>query len=246
MREHGMTAGKKLLISSVAVVAVAVLVICTINFLPWGQKDNDKETRSSLSSVVSTAGTPFNDIMLGDGLIITAIDKNSDAPAGEIATDTNKEIVTIVVENTSGKTLQYASINAVINGEKAEFELSTLPTGEKALVFEKNGIGTEDSMDYSDFHIKTVIYFEHEPEMMDDIFELTTSDGIINIRNISAEDIKSDIYVYYKNYSDGLYTGGITYRSKVEGGLKAGEIRQLTANNFSLEGSRLMFVDYVQ
>lgn len=35
---------------------------------------------------------------------------------------------------------------------------------------------------------------------------------------------------------------GICYRVRIEGGLKAGEIRQIMPSHFSSEGSRIMFV----
>jgi hypothetical protein len=48
--------------------------------------------------------------------------------------------------------------------------------------------------------------------------------------------------IYYKNYTQGLYYGGITYRVRVPGGIQADEVKQLTASHFSSTGSRVMFV----
>ena len=242
MKEHGLSSGKKLILSSIAVILVAGIVLCAINFFPWKQEDKkDKEPQSK----VSTISTASNDIALGDGLVITSIDKHGNIPVGE-SKNNSETAIAVEIENRSGRTLRYAVINAVINGQQAAFEISTLPAGEKALVFEKNGIQVNDSLDYSDFHTKNVIYFEKEPSLYEDVFEITCYDGIINIRNISEKDINNTVYVYYKNYKDGMYQGGVTYRSGADGGIKAGEIRQLSANNYSLLDSKIMFVDYVQ
>jgi len=46
----------------------------------------------------------------------------------------------------------------------------------------------------------------------------------------------------YKNAAADLYYGGITYRVRIEGGIKAGEIKQLMAGHFSETGSKIMFV----
>jgi hypothetical protein len=39
-----------------------------------------------------------------------------------------------------------------------------------------------------------------------------------------------------------MYYGGITYRIRIEGGLKAGEIRQGTAAHFNPDNSTVVFV----
>jgi len=48
--------------------------------------------------------------------------------------------------------------------------------------------------------------------------------------------------VYYKNAAQDIYYGGITYRITIEGGLKAGEIRQTMTKHASDTGSKIMFV----
>ena len=53
-----------------------------------------------------------------------------------------------------------------------------------------------------------------------------------------------DIYIYYKNFSGGIYYGGITYRVKIEGGLKSGEIRQLMSTHYYEEASEILMVTY--
>ena len=48
--------------------------------------------------------------------------------------------------------------------------------------------------------------------------------------------------MYYKNSATDLLYGGITYRSKVSGGLKAGEIRQITAGHYNPKSSSIVMV----
>ena len=64
---------------------------------------------------------------------------------------------------------------------------------------------------------------------------------MLNVTNISDEDITGDVVVYYKNASADMLYGGITYRVTISGGIKAGEIRQVVAGHFSDSGSRIMF-----
>ena len=75
-----------------------------------------------------------------------------------------------------------------------------------------------------------------------DQLKLQILDGAVNVTNISGKDIAGDIVIYYKNSAADLYYGGITYRVRIEGGLKAGEIRQIMASHFSDTGSKIMFV----
>ena len=80
-----------------------------------------------------------------------------------------------------------------------------------------------------------------ECENIDAIIDVVT-EGLVILRDISEEDIDGDIVIYYKNYSSGIYYGGITYMIRIQGGLKAGEIRQSVAAHISPSASRVMFV----
>jgi hypothetical protein len=64
------------------------------------------------------------------------------------------------------------------------------------------------------------------------VVEISGLPGTINVKNISEADITGTIYIYYKHRAGDTYYGGITYVTKVQGGLKAGEIRQIIASHF--------------
>ena len=67
-------------------------------------------------------------------------------------------------------------------------------------------------------------------------------DGALNIINVSGQAIVGDVFVYFKNVSDGILCGGITYRVRVAEGMKTNEVRQIISNHYSDTGSRVMFV----
>ena len=81
--------------------------------------------------------------------------------------------------------------------------------------------------------------------MLEDKLEVQILNGAINVTNISDEDITGRLAICYKNVAAGVYYGGITYRIVLEGGLKAGEIRQMTASHFSETGSEIMFISII-
>ena len=53
-----------------------------------------------------------------------------------------------------------------------------------------------------------------------------------------------DKEVYYKNVEDDIYHGGITYRVKFSGGIKAGEIKQIQSKHYSSKNSEILNLTY--
>jgi hypothetical protein len=68
----------------------------------------------------------------------------------------------------------------------------------------------------------SVALFDSHPGMSEDQLEIQCLNGIINVTNISGADLNGDILIYYKNNIGDIFYGGITYRLRIEGGLKAG------------------------
>ena len=52
--------------------------------------------------------------------------------------------------------------------------------------------------------------------------------------------------IYFKDCIDGIYYGGITYRGRIEGGLKKGELRQVMTDNFSESDTEVMFITIIE
>jgi hypothetical protein len=97
---------------------------------------------------------------------------------------------------------------------------------------------------YKSMRMEDVVYFNEPMNLKADMFEYSLSDGSIRVTNKSDTNVDGDIYIYYKNYSEGLYRGGITYRVKIAGGLKAGESKEASTAHFTMKFSRLMSIQY--
>ena len=156
--------------------------------------------------------------------------------------DIVSNVMMIIVENTSEADLQYAEITLSSADAKAyNFTVSNLPAGAKAVLLEQNrqsfpaGVELNASADH-------VVYFSEPMSLCDDRIKISGMDGALNIQNISNEAISGDVVVYYKYSSSDLYYGGITFRVRVEGGLDAGEIRQVMTGHYSLTGSTITMV----
>lgn len=151
-------------------------------------------------------------------------------------------ILMIVVTNTSDTAVQYAEISLSAGDETAYFSLSTLPAGASVVLLEQNRMSYSSEVEYTDPASRNVALFSGELSLCEDLIGIQTLDGAFNITNISGEDITGDIVIYYKNSAADVYYGGITYRVRLEGGMKADEVRQIMASHFNGSGSTIMFV----
>lgn len=180
---------------------------------------------------------------LGDGLVIIRTDAFSGVYMEDGSDEVVRDILMIVLENRSQEALQYARIKLDYTDAQADFEVTNLPAGKRVVLLEKNRMPWPDEQPL-DAYVENRAFVEVFP-MYEDVFRITTADGVINVKNISQEDIAGDIFVYYKNVGGDLYYGGITYRVRIEGGLKAGEIAQLMTAHYFEDASEILMVSYV-
>lgn len=171
---------------------------------------------------------------------------NVGAYTGVYMEDGSDEVVSgvlmLVVKNISEEAVQYAEITLPTENGDAKFSLSTLPAGESCVLLEQTRMQHTGSEDVTRATAENLAVFSQELSLREETLKLQILDGAINVTNISGQDIAGDIVVYYKNAAADLYYGGITYRIRIEGGMKADEIKQIMASHFSESGSKIMFV----
>ena len=148
--------------------------------------------------------------------------------------------------NEGDKAIQYASVKVTVGEETFSFVFSTLPAGKSVRVFEadrKECVGSEDTVSAE---IESIVYFQEELSIYENDLEITISDGVISVKNISERDMDKEISVFYKTASGDTYIGGITYRLRVPAGLAAGEEYLGNAKHASEKMSKVMFVTYAE
>lgn len=187
----------------------------------------------------------IEEVELADGLVITHKGSYSGKFWEDGSDEELSDIYSIQVENRGTKVLQYAELTVELEEGQAEFSLSTLPIGEKVVLLEKNKLEYQDG-DIKSAVAENVVFFQDGISMYEDIFEISGLDGALNIKNISDKDISGDVFIYYKNYDSDMFYGGITYRARVEGGIAAGEIKQVMTSHYLQEGSILMMITYTE
>lgn len=242
------TSGKR--VALWVTVVLLVLVLAAALLLAWGlyMTEEPEPTAPTATEPAPTQATvpvqiqldtqSFSPVDLGSGLQIT----DMGGYTGIFMEDGSDEVVTgvlmLVVKNTGDKDIQYANITL----DEASFTLSTLPVGESCVLLEQNRMAYTGSEDASRAVLSNLAVFTHNLSLQEDMLRLQALDGALNVVNISGRDIEEDIVIYYKNAAADMYYGGITYRIRIQGGIKADEIKQLMASHFSEAGSRIMFV----
>lgn len=231
-KKHADARNKKHIYIILAIAVVAVIAVIVILAMCNGSENKKEITPAKFS--------------LDNGIEIVSVGKY----AGEYMEDGTDEVVSnvlmIVVRNTSERTLQYAEISLKADGKEAVFNISTLPPGEEMVALEKNRTEYVSEDEYKSASINKVAIFDKEPTLYENIFEISAADGILNVKNISDKDIDGDVFVYYKNVSDNMYYGGITYRARISGGISAGDTEQIMARHYTLDGSKVLFITYAE
>lgn len=254
------SAGKqKLLWILVIVLLVVVAAVFAISVLPENPASSSEDTVPP--SIESTAKTetpimpsspPKETTLPKDEEYLFSIDRNIKikeissytGPYMEDGSDDAVEnIMQILVKNIGEEPLQYAKIALVSDTEEAVFEMTTLMPGATMIVLEANRKAYSESATYSKVRADNIAYFQYVPSVQEEKLLIQPLDGGFNIKNISGENIDSRIVIYFKDYANDVYIGGITYSGTIKDGLKADEIKQIMSNNFSASTTKIMFIN---
>lgn len=196
----------------------------------------------STEETLSTEPEDKNLFDLDSNVKVTAIISYTGVFMEDRSDEAVTDVLAIQVTNSGDEYIQTMDITLFSGETEAQFSLSTLFPGETMVVLEKNRMAYSTAPEFECAETSTIALFDEHPGMCQDQLEIQCLDGIINVTNISNEDIAEDILIYYKNYVNGAYYGGITYRLRIEGGLKAGEIKQGSAAHFNPDNSAIVFV----
>lgn len=205
-----------------------------------------KSLKSSFSYVQDYTIIDFQDTVslnLAEGLVCTDTGSYTGLFMEDGTDEAVSDVMRIVLKNTSNQDLQYAEITMKYGEEIREFVVTNLPAGRSCLLLEKNRQSLPEGKPKS-YAAEHIVFFDEPMRLFESQFEISGQDGVVNVKNISGRDVSGDVVVYYKYEVNGVYYGGITFRVRVTGGLKAGEIRQIPAGHFDKESSVLTMVTY--
>lgn len=151
----------------------------------------------------------------------------------------------LVVKNTSDKVISYSTFTVEYASDKfATFSPTNLPQNQSSIVFANN-----TPVDYKDVKkfecTDSMCVPTDELPLLKDVVGVDFKDGEFIITNLTNDDL-GDVYVRYKNSSEGnAYLGGITYSAMVQD-LKGYETKKVKAKNFDPETSVIIAVENIE
>lgn len=165
---------------------------------------------------------------------------------GQFMEDGTDEIVSgilmLKIVNNGEEAIQYAEITMDYGGQTARFSVSTLLPGATMILLEQNRMAYSADVEPANLTMQNVAVFSEALSRCEDKLKIQILDGAINVSNISGKDIAGEVRIFYKNYVDGIYYGGITYVVRIQQGIKADQIKQIMASHFSASDSVIMFI----
>lgn len=181
------------------------------------------------------------EIDLGQGLTIERLGSYAGRYMEDGTNDVVQDVLMLLLRNDTEQDLQLARIRVEYPDFTAEFEVTSLPAGERAVLLEKTRRACPDE-EHLGVSVQNVVFFPEKMDLMPQVLELGGTPGVVEATNISDTDLTGPVYIYYKNSSEDLLYGGITYRVLIEGGIGAGETIRMPAGHYDPADCRFVMV----
>lgn len=207
-----------------------------------------EETEAATETVSESVGETVPSVLpinLGYGVYLEQVGNYTGIYMEDGSDELVSGIMMIQISNTGEEDIQLMQIEVAYADATYHFQLTNLPAGSNAVLLEQSRQAKPEG-DPVSAAASNVVVFPENMKVDQSVFEISGAAGMMNVKNISDAAIDGTIYVYYKYISQDLFYGGITFRVTVEGGLKAGEIRQLMTSHFNPDNCQVVMVEVVQ
>lgn len=193
------------------------------------------------TNAAQTLPTELPEIGVGQGLTIERIGGYSGRYMEDGSNDIVQDVLMLILRNEAEQDLQLARVRIEYPDFTAEFEVTNLAAGERAVLLERNRCADPQDA-YLEITAGNVVFFPEKMDLMPDILELGGKAGVVEATNVSGTDLAGPVYIYYKNSAGDLLYGGITYRVLIEGGIPAGQTVRVPAGHYAPEDCRFVMV----
>lgn len=149
----------------------------------------------------------------------------------------------VVAENLSNADVEYAVLTAKNKDVSISFNISALLHGTKVILLCNEAVGFDSDEIYTGWKTDNIVYFEKTPVMNEDDFEVRVADNSIAVKNVSGEDIASDIIIYYKDKDGDMLNGSFTRRVRISG-LKADSQTYVNVAGLNENNCQIIFTEY--
>lgn len=151
--------------------------------------------------------------------------------------------IALVAENVSDVDVEYALLTAKNKNDTFTFSISALLRGTKVMLICNEPVEFNPDEIYTGWKTENIVNFEKTPEINDDKYEVSVVDGSISVRNVSGEDITSEIFIYYKEKKDDILNGSVTHRVRVAE-LKADAQTYINVSGLNEANCQILFTEY--
>ena len=215
---------KKRYIAAV-LIAVLAVVLVTVGIIHVSNSRNSETEPTSVPFAKAQLG-----ITVDSWLKIIEIDEYN----GRLA---------VIAENLSEDNVEYAMLTVETRERTLSFKVSAVLSGAKVVLLCNEPVGSDPYEEYTSWQIKDKILYETPPVMNEDKVEIEILDGSISVKNISDEDLKSDLIIYYKDKKDDLLNGSVTCKLRVDA-LKEGSQTYIKASEHNPYNCQVIFTEY--
>lgn len=214
------------------IIAVLLLSAMLLTLCACGKGNDEPEitTVPPTTNVGIAEDNVSQTAFLGNNLYITDIGNYTGIYMEDGSDEYVSKVMMIVLKNEGENALQLARINLEYSDFTAQFEVTNLPAGESVVLLEKNRHEYNQGA-YLNAKADNLVFFQEPMSLKEDQLKLTGQNGSILVENLTDETF-GEIYIYYKNSATDLFYGGITYRAKVEAGLKPGKETTVMTKHF--------------
>lgn len=238
----------------VVLLTVLLLAVVALVFVALFRMDDapNEPTPTSTTEAQHPYGieafTPIADAPIGaitDELELLYVGTYSGAYMEDGTDEQVEDVLALIVENQGDAMIEYAQICLMCDESPVYFSITALPATGKLLVLAQNRAAYSVGM-HLDAPACTQMAALGERAVMDfsGEFRLYPSDGVLNLQNVSQDDIPGDVSLYFKNYRNGLFWGGITYRASFADGFAADETRQSIQPHYTVDESVILYMTY--
>lgn len=209
--------------------------------------DNSGADIESISDFVEDTDQDFIDLPYtvdDTDIEIIAIGKYTGAYSEVSDTDEVEDVLAIVVKNNSQKVVSYSSISVDCgNGIECSFSPTNLPSGQSSLVFtNSNAVSYADVTKFE--CVDSMFVMADELSMLDGKVGIDYKDGEFIVTNLTGDNL-GDVYIRYKNCSDGnVYLGGVTHSTVVKN-VEPFETYKVSADSFDEQTSVIIAVESI-
>lgn len=219
-------------------------VLPPVTTLPVETVPSTEAVGETESASTTEPEEPFQTINLGYGISLEHVRSYTGTYMEDGSDQLVSDVMMIRIHNAGEDDIQMMNIEVEYTGETYHFMVTNLPAGASAVLLELDRAPMPEGSPVSAV-ASNVVRFSEKMHTDLDTYEISGADGVLNVKNISGAGISGDIYVYYKYKIQDVYYGGITFRARIEGGLAAGEIRQVVTSHFNPDNCEVIMIEVI-